>query len=75
MHEVVPPCIQASDAAPFLGQSLSAKLKTLLLDYYNFVNLALFFVLIWPVAITCHGLDRLLKTRMLDAIIRFCEAF
>lgn len=64
-----------TDEKAFLATTPGKQLGTLLSDYYNFLNLVLFFLLIWPTAMLCYRFDRIFKTRSLDAIIRFCEAF
>ena len=75
MREVTGQQFEAADNRLFLVSGTGAKVKTLVSDYFNFINLILFFVLVWPVALLCFGLDRTFKTRLLDAVIRFCEAF
>jgi hypothetical protein len=59
----------------FLDPRPLGKLKTLALDYYNFINLGLYFAIICPLVALCYGCDRLFRTRCVDAVIRFCELF
>ncbi len=75
MRQAIERHAQSDAESPFLSAGVGGKVKTVLADYMGFVNLLLFFVLIWPIAMLCFGVDRVLKTRLLDGVIRFCEMF
>jgi len=66
---------RVNDTDAFLTNDMLVKTRIFIADYYGFINLILFFVLIWPVAMFCFSVDRVFRTRLLDSVIRFCEAF
>jgi hypothetical protein len=52
-----------------------AALKAVAVDYYYFLALIAFFILVWPLLIACHHIDRRCGTHATERLVRFCERF
>jgi hypothetical protein len=65
-----------SDAA-LAADSSSAFRRTgaIISDYYGFINLVIYLVLILPAAWLLRRVDRVFGTRCVDKVITFCELF
>lgn len=44
-------------------------------DYYRFINLLFFVLMILPLGRVCRAVDQILGTRTLEGLIHFCELF
>jgi hypothetical protein len=50
-------------------------LKAVAVDYYYFLALIVFFIVVWPMLIACHHIDRRCGTQATERLVRFCERF
>jgi hypothetical protein len=71
------PVKQLQDAGAQNSQARRAwdAVKAIAVDYYYFLALIAFFVVMWPVLAACHYIDQRCGTHSTEPLVRFCERF
>jgi hypothetical protein len=67
--------LETRDFKPIQATGIGNSIVFLLSDYYHFLSLVVFVLILWPVAAASYLADRAFRTQLVDKIILFCELF
>jgi hypothetical protein len=67
--------VTPEDSQPALARRPWDVVRAIIVDWYYFLALIAFFVLVWPILVGCHHVDQRYGTRSRDRLVRFCERF
>ena len=67
--------VTPEDSRPTRARRPWDVVTAIIVDWYYFLALIAFFVLVLPILAACHHIDQRYGTRSRDRLVRFCERF